>query len=89
MDQARPAADLCGSATCVPAMQIVPHTLSFLRLFSPIWSKLAAAVLSSGSPEAWQLLLTSSEALAAAVKTLEGPAQLVALESDSATDVLK
>ena len=70
-------------------MQIVPHTISFMRLFSPIWSEQAAAVLSTGSPKAWQLLLASSDALAAAVKTLEGPAQLVALESDSATDMLR
>ena len=84
-----PTANMYGSARGVPAMQIVPHTISFLRLFGPIWGDLAAAVVSAASPEAWQLLLTSSDALAAAVKTLEGPAQLVALESDSATDVLR
>ena len=70
-------------------MQIVPHIMSFLRLFSPIWSDLGAACFKTGSPETWQLLLTSTDALAAAVKTLEGPAQLVALESNSATDVLR
>eukprot|EP00891_Asterochloris_glomerata_P008575 jgi/Astpho2/8575/fgenesh1_pg.00126_%23_5_t len=71
------------------ARKIVPHTISFLRLFSPTWSNLAAAALSTDSPEAWHLLLTSSDALAAGVKTLEGPAQLVALEGDSAIDVLR
>ena len=82
-------ANLYGSARGVSAMQIVPHTISFLRLFSPTWSNLAAAVLSTDSPEAWHLLLTSSDALATGVKTLEGPAQLVALEGDSAIDVLR
>ena len=70
-------------------MQIVPNTMNFLRLFSPVWSKLTASVSSTGFSEDWPLLSAASDALAAAVKALETSAQLVALEDNRATDVLR